>query len=448
MATMDHLSKLVNWREGLVAPAIHFDDEVHKAEAGRIFNRAWLVVGHEQMVPSPGSYVTNYMGEVPVIVTRDANDKIHVLVNKCTHRGAQVCLFDRGKARGFVCSYHGWSYGIDGSLNGIPMEQAGFPDGVDKSKLGLEPVAKVANLHGLLFASFDPDAPSLEDWLGEGLCWFFENFVLSVPFGGLELLPGFHRYHSPGNWKLVAENFIGDTYHIFTTHVSWLALCQEFPERGIFTPITTYPMAPGATPWELITGKSGSVPFGAGMVIADDMAFKSDYEEAQRLGPEAVEWVEHRYQRLQELSKDLPIKLYSFMNGALFPNLCLMGFVSPFIARMFLSFHPRGVRANECWQWTMVERDAPQVVKDLGVARAMHAQNMGGIITPDDVEAFERVVDASAPYRNWEVPYHLEMQLGHEADGPTGLPFELGPNPSEANQRNFYRFWLEMMERS
>lgn len=448
MTTMDQLSKLVDWQNGIVAPDIHFDDDIYQVEAERIFNRAWLVVGHEQMVPSPGSYVTNYMGEVPVIVSRDKNDKISVLVNKCAHRGAQVCLFDRGKTRGFVCSYHGWSYGLDGALNGIPMEQAGFPDGVDKSHLGLERVAKMANFHGLLFASFDPNAPSLEDWLGEELCWFLENFVLSVPVGGLELLPGFHRYQSPGNWKLLAENFIGDSYHIFHTHVAWLALCQEFAERGIFTPITTFPMAPGSTLYELTTGRNRHAPFGAGMAIADDMAFKNDYEEAQRLGPEAAEWVEHRYRRLQEVSKDLPVKLYSFMNGAIFPNLCLMGFVSPLIARMFLSFHPRGVRANECWQWTMVEREAPQAVKDIGIARAMHAQNMGGIITPDDVEAFERIVEASSTPRSWKVPYSLQMQLGHEADGPAGLPVQLGSTPSEANQRNFYRFWLQMMERS
>jgi hypothetical protein len=125
-----------------------------------------------------------------------------------------------------------------------------------------------------------------------------------------------------------------------------------------------------------------------------------------------------------------------------------MGFVSPLIARMFLTFHPRGARANECWQWTMVERDAPQAVKDIGIGRALHAQNMGGIITPDDVEAFERIVEASAAQRTWKIPYQLNMQLGHEADGPGGLPMELGPSPSEANQRNFYRFWLQMMERS
>ena len=449
MTTMEHLNEIVDWKNGLISPAIHFDEEVYNLERERIWNRSWLVVGHEQMVATPGSYVTNYMGEVPVILTKDPAGELHVLVNKCTHRGNQVCLFDRGKARGFVCSYHGWSYGLDGTLNGIPVEQLVFPDGVDKSQLGLERVPRVENFHGLVFASFDPDAPSLTDWLGEGLSWFLENFVLSVPLGGLELKPGWHRYHSPGNWKLASENFIGDNYHVFAaSHVSWLAVCQEFTERGIRTPVTSFPMGTGSTPWELSTGTSGTVPFGAGMAQIDDIVYKQDHEEAQQLGPEVVEWVEHRYHVLQEVSKDFDTKLYGFMNGLLYPNFALQGFISPLAGRQFLMFHPRSVRSHECWQWAMVEREAPQAVKDLAIQRAYQTQHMGGLIAPDDVENFERMVDATSPERNWTRPFYLQMQAGHEADGPTDLPVRLGPNPSEANQRNFYRFWLEMMERS
>lgn len=448
MTALEHLSEIVDWKNGQVSPAIHFDEEVYRIESQRIFDRAWLLAGHEQMVATPGSYVTNYMGDVPVILMRDTAGEIHVLVNKCTHRGNQVCLFDRGKTRGFVCSYHGWSYGLDGSLNGIPAEQVVFPDGIDKSHLGMERVPRVENFHGLIFASFAPNAPSLSDWLGEGLSWFLENFVLSVPLGGLELMPGWHRYRSPGNWKLVSENFIGDNYHVFAaSHISWLAVCQEFGERGIALPVTTFPMAAGATPYELSTGLTNSVPFGAGMAQIDDIAYKHDYDEAQQLGPEAVAWIERRFQILQEVSANFDTKLYSFMNGLVFPNLGLMGFLSPLVARQFLMFHPRGPRSHECWQWAMVEREAPQVVKDIALQRAYQVQHMGGVVSPDDIENFERIVDASGAERNWKRPYYLQMQSGHEADGPVGLPVRLGPNPSEANQRNFYRFWLEMMER-
>lgn len=447
MALIDRLSDIVHWKNGLVSPAIHFDQQVYEVEAERVFNRSWIVVGHEQMVSSPGSYVTNYMGEVPVIVTRDPAGDIHVLVNKCAHRANQVCLFDRGKARGFVCSYHGWSYGLDGALNGVPMEQHVFPDGLDKSKLGLERLPKVANFHGLLFASFDPTAPALEDWLGADACWILENLVLSVPLGGLELLPGWHRVHSPGNWKLAAENFIGDNYHVVSaTHVAWLAVEREFLDRGIAVPMTTYPHGAG-TRYEISTGLDRTVPFGMGMVMTDDSVYQRDYAEAQQLGPEAVEWVEHRYQCLQELQMGRTAKQYSFMSGAIFPNFGLMGFASPMLGRHFQLFHPRGPRAHEVWQWTMVEREAPQVVKDLAIQRVYQGQHPAGVIGPDDFENFERIVEAAGPRRNWDRPNYYGMQLGHETDGPADLTGQAGPSPSDVNTRNFYRYWLEMMGR-
>lgn len=449
MTIIDELDVLVDWKNGLVAPAIHFDDEVYRVEASRVFGRAWLLVGHEDMVPTPGTYVTNYMGEVPVIVTRDRSGSINVLVNKCAHRGNQVCLFDRGRTRGFVCSYHGWSYGLDGALTGVPLEEVVFPNGIDKSQLGLEKVAKVANFHGLLFATFDADAPELETWLGEDACWWMEHFVLSMDLGGLELLPGFHRYHSPGNWKLPSENFIGDNYHVFAaTHVAWLGVIQNFMQQGIMTPIIDYPAGVGSTPYEVSTGVGTNATFGMGMLVADDEAYKRDCGEAQRLGPDAVKWVEHRHQRLQQVLKDRPQKPYGFMNAGIFPNVGLMGFISPMIGRHFQLFHPRGARAHETWQWAMVERDAPQVVKDVAVQRVYQGQHMGGVIAPDDVENFERIADACAPERNWKRPFYYGMQLGHEADGPRGLPGQVGPNPSEVNQRQFYRYWLELMERS
>src|SRR6266567_1512313 len=157
MAALDHLSDLANWKDGLISPAVHFDEELYRVEQERVFGRAWLVVGHEDMVRKPGDYVTNYMGEVPVIIVRDVQNKIHVLVNRCAHRGNEVCLFDRGNARSFTCSYHGWTYGLDGSLIAAPMEQELYRGELDKSAWGLEEV-RSTNFKGLIFANFDAGA--------------------------------------------------------------------------------------------------------------------------------------------------------------------------------------------------------------------------------------------------------------------------------------------------
>lgn len=117
------------------------------------------------------------------------------------------------------------------------------------------------------------------------------------------------------------------------------------------------------------------------------------------------------------------------------------------VGRHFQTFHPRGPQGHECWQWTMVERDAPQVIKDLAAQRVFQGQHMAGVIAPDDVENFERMVEAARPERNWARPLHYGLQLGRENEGPDGIPGIVGPNPSEVDQRRFYKFWLEMMER-
>ena len=446
MGRSAELRRLTNWEEGLVSPAIHFDEETYRLEQDRVFGTAWLVVGHEDMVRRPGDYITNYMGEVPVIVTRSRSGEIRVLINRCMHRGNQVCLFDRGNARAFTCSYHGWAYDNDGRLVAVPMEREFYRNELNKDELGLEPVPRVESFSGLLFASLDANAPPLDEWLGEDALWWLRHFVLVEQLGGLEALPGFHRYRSPGNWKLISENFIGDDYHVFAaTHVSWLQTAQAFAEQGKLIPIATYPGAPLGPLFEGTAGAAGLL--GMGMISTDESIYQRDLQEAQMLGKEAVQWIEERHRRNAEVLAQREVKPYSFMNGLLFPNLGLMGFYSPMIGRHMLSFHPRGVAQHEVWQWTMVEREAPQVVKDLCVQRVYQGQHMGGLIAPDDVENFERLVDVMRAERTWERPFHYGLQKGHEHEGPQGLPGNLGPNPSEYNQRQFYRVWLGMMER-
>lgn len=447
MTVLSELGTIVDWEKGLVSPAIHFDDEVYREEQKLVFGRSWLVVGHEDMIRKPGDYVSNYMGEVPVVVLRDNKNQIRVLINKCSHRGNQVCLFDRGNTQSFTCSYHGWTFGLEGELMGVPMEQPFYRGELNKENWGLAELPSVANFNGLIFASFDPHAPAIEKWLGEDVSWWLENFVLASPTGGLEALPGWHRYRSPGNWKLVSENFIGDDYHVFAaTHVSWLHVIREFLDQGILIPIVTYPGSPTRQVFEGSVGGGEGGPLGLGMIVLDDSIYQRDLEEAEQLGPESVEWIKERHDRIQKVLTERDSKPYSFMNGLLFPNFGLMGFFSAMLGRHFLQFHPRGPMEHEVWQWTMVEREAPQAVKELAVQRVYQGQHMAGLIAPDDVENFERMVESSRASQVWDRPFNYGLQLGHEHEGPNSLPGNIGPNPSEFNQRQFYKFWLKQMQ--
>ena len=109
--------------------AVYADPAIFELEMERIFGRAWLVLGHESQVRAPGDYFTTRMGREPVIVVRNSDGEIAVLVNRCAHRGSMVCAEGRGNAERFVCPYHGWSYDRAGALQAVP-----FASGYEKEQ--------------------------------------------------------------------------------------------------------------------------------------------------------------------------------------------------------------------------------------------------------------------------------------------------------------------------
>ncbi len=106
------------------------------------------------------------MGEEEVILTRDRKGKIHVFLNTCRHRGMKVCRYDDGNALVFTCPFHAWTYDTDGRLVGVPHHRDAYFEELDKSQWGLAEVAQMCNYYGSIWATWDPKAPSFEDYLG------------------------------------------------------------------------------------------------------------------------------------------------------------------------------------------------------------------------------------------------------------------------------------------
>jgi phenylpropionate dioxygenase-like ring-hydroxylating dioxygenase large terminal subunit len=84
-----------------------YDRAIFQDEIDKIWHREWIYVAHESEVTEPGDYVTRTIGLQPVIVSRDEDNTIHLLLNRCMHRGNTVCQSERGNAHAFRCAYHG-----------------------------------------------------------------------------------------------------------------------------------------------------------------------------------------------------------------------------------------------------------------------------------------------------------------------------------------------------
>jgi benzoate/toluate 1,2-dioxygenase subunit alpha len=211
----DEIARLVE--PDRVHRRLYTDPDVFDLEMERIFSRAWLFVGHASQAPNPGDFITTELGRQPVIMVRHRDGSIHVLLNRCTHRGAKVVNERRGHAQRLTCCYHGWSYDTDGRLVTVPVPE-GCGAGFDKTAFGLARAPRVGEYRGFVFASLAAAGPSFEDHIGP-VKGNIDDLVDRAPDGTLALDAGMHRYIYSGNWKLQVENVL-DSYHVPFGHAS------------------------------------------------------------------------------------------------------------------------------------------------------------------------------------------------------------------------------------
>jgi salicylate 5-hydroxylase large subunit len=192
---------------------VYTDPDIYTLELERIFyGPHWCYVGLEVEVPQIGSFKRSAIGERSVIMIRNREGEISVLENRCAHRGVRFCQERAGKLKTLICPYHQWNYNLEGKLIAIPFQrglkgQGGMPADFVASNRGLTKL-KVATRGGLVFACFDHNVESLEEYIGPEVLRYFDR-----TFDGRKLvIHGYSRQRIPGNWKLMMEN-IKDPYH-------------------------------------------------------------------------------------------------------------------------------------------------------------------------------------------------------------------------------------------
>ena len=109
-------------------PARYYTDpDFFRDELERFYCNSWICAGRADQIPAPGDFFVREVARESIIVTRDGGGSVRAFFNVCRHRGTRICAGGEGHFAGRIqCGYHGWTYGLDGSLIGAPHAQDGF----------------------------------------------------------------------------------------------------------------------------------------------------------------------------------------------------------------------------------------------------------------------------------------------------------------------------------
>lgn len=219
------LRALMEYEASRTAPPVEFptlpdlpggrytDPRFYELEVQHLWRKSWLLAAHLDEFPSTGSYRLWELAGQPVVLVRNAEDRINAFYNTCSHRGAPIVTDAAGQKDRLVCRYHGWTYSHDGDLLAV-RDPEDFRD-LDLSCRGLHSV-RCETFGNLVFVNFDESAPTLLDWLGpiaeEWQEFQFDRCRLAAR----------HVFDLECNWK-VAQEANTEVYHVRSIHPKTVA---------------------------------------------------------------------------------------------------------------------------------------------------------------------------------------------------------------------------------
>jgi 3-phenylpropionate/trans-cinnamate dioxygenase alpha subunit len=296
-----------------------------------------------------------------------------------------------------MCSYHGWTYNTEGRLIGVPGMKEIYSGELDMDRWGLVPVAQLDIFKGLIFATFDQEAPPLLEYLNG------QDRELSIMFdrraGGTEVIGGVHKWVMNANWKYAADNFFGDDGHHTITHMS----VRRVPVDKRYYASTNDDV-------------SDEKKRGLGLIaegVIRDYHIKHFDELVERIGPELA---------------DRP-----GLVTTVFPN------VSPnFTRHMIRVWHPRGPDKTEIWSYCVVDKDAPEEVKKAMRLHLTQTFGPAGNLEQDDMNNWVQCTSTARGLIARRYPQNIQAHLGHED--------KIGPIGGGRRLRAFYARWEMMMK--
>ena len=427
-------SSEIDYRELIRSDGVHrnvyCDPQVFEDEIARIHGRAWVYVGHESQIPKAGDFVTTTMGKTPVVLVRHQDGEVHVLRNRCGHKGAAVVGKRCGTTQYFRCMYHGWTYKTDGALHAVPQRKGYDDTGIDLSDpiYGMTRAPRVTSYRGFVFATLAEEGPDLETFLGPATR-SIDNMVDRAPDGELEVASGSFRMVLRSNWKMMLEN-LNDLMHPMVAHVSSTEAAEQ--EEAALAEQKIPPEIP------LLTSNGWPYDFWNGLqVICCDhghslMGGINTPRDTDSVFQSYVHTMESAYgaERTDEILS------YPSVMTLIYPNLSIHT-----AYQQMRVVHPVAVDRTLVDIWTFRLKGAAPEMYQRARVYANLVNSPSSIGNADDVEAFMRIHQGLADEgREWITQFRNLGQDENIDDGALACP-----GTSELPMRNQFRAWLGYM---
>jgi phenylpropionate dioxygenase-like ring-hydroxylating dioxygenase large terminal subunit len=409
-------------KEDRIHGRVNTDLDIFEEEMDKIFYRGWVYVGHASEIPRPGDFRVTTIGRQSVIMVRDDEGQVQLLMNRCTHRANAVCQVERGTAKQFRCAYHGWTYRNNGDLLGVTYQDR-YGEWFRKEDFGLRKVPRTAMYRGFIFGSLSPVGITLDEHLGQSVKAQLDLFIDLSPEGELDVTAGVHKYGYRANWKFQVENSM-DGYHPNFVHQTFFANIRR---------------RSGAKLTDLFHSGSTSHTrdLGNGHVMLDyrpyNRANQQRMQAALPTRPGGQAYLEAMVQRYgQQRAED--ILTAGGTHLLVFPNLVLIGVHIRVI-------RPVTIDQTEVFLYPTLLKGVPPEVNAARLRghEAFYGPAGGG--ATDDLEMFERnQIGLSAQVDPWLVLGRGLHQEYQDADGTL-----VGQITDELTQRSIWRQWKRVM---
>lgn len=410
---------------------IYLSEELFALEQEHFFANTWNFVGHDSQLPNAGDYISVDIAGRPLIVVRQGDKSVRVMMNRCAHKGSRLVSQACGNTGNFFrCPYHAWAYKTDGSLLAIPLKKGyeGTQLNECEASKGLTQVKHVRLYRGFIFVKLNDTGPDFEEYFGDSLS-SIDNMADRSPEGELEVAGGCLRFMHQCNWKMFIEN-LNDTMHPMVAHESSAGTAKSM--------------------W---AGKPADEP--KPMAIEQFVPFMSDYKFFEDMGVRVFDnghsfsgvhySIHSKYSAIPEYDEAMKaaygdertaqILGLTRHNTVYYPNLTIKGAI-----QSIRVVKPIAVDKTLIESWTFRLKGAPPQLLERTCMYNRLINSPFSVVGHDDLHAYRGMQAGLRASGNEWVSLHRNFdaaEIGQKEVTSTGT--------SEISMRNQFRAWLKYM---